>query len=469
MAIMELARGHSESAMKSERNGKAWAERKRRARAGGILTRRLPAWIEERGGKLVTIPERAAGVKRIFALATAGYGAAGIVRRLTQEGVTPFGSSGHWTRTYVALILTDRRVLGELQPRRHPDGKPDGPAIPGYFPAVVNEREWHAAQGVAARVRRTTRGRAWTPEEERLALELPVREAARKLKRSLVAIRVRKCMLARRGQEPPKPAPQRCVNVFAGLLKDPHDGGAFYVATRSSRQYGTRWRVLLNHASADGRAPARSFPFEPFERGVLSLLREVDPREVMGRADGPDETLVTAGELARVEAKIGELEAELLNGDVAALAKVLRQLEVQKRDLSEKLAAARRKAAHPLSESWGQTQSLIGAMDAARDPIDARVRLRSALRRVVESVWLLPVARGRDRLCAVQVYFRGDGHRDFLLWHRPRRQAVPGRWWARSFKDTGVPRGLDIRKHGDAARLEKLLTAVPLDGVGGVE
>jgi DNA invertase Pin-like site-specific DNA recombinase len=463
MAIMELSRGHSESAMKSERNGKAWAERKRKARAGGILTRRLPAWIEERGGKLVTIPERAAGVSRIFNLAAAGYGAAGIVRKLTEEGVPPFGASGHWSRTYVVLILTDRRALGELQPRRHPDGKPDGPAIPDYFPAVVDDAEWHAAQGVAARARRATRGRAWTPEEEQLALELPVREAARRLKRSPVAVRVHKCTMARRGQEPPKPPPKRHVNVFAGLLRDPHDGGAFYVATRSSKQYGTRWRVLLNHASAEGRAPARSFPYETFERAVLSRLREVDPREVMGETDGPDETLVLAGELARAEAKIGELEAELMNGDVAALAKVLRQLEVRKRDLAEKLTAARQKAAHPLSESWGRAQSLIGALDAAPDPVDARVRLKSALRRVVESVWVLPVARGRDRVCAVQIHFRGNGHRDYLILHRPHRRTREGAWSVRSFADAAAPGDLDLRDPDHARQLEKVLATLPVE------
>jgi DNA invertase Pin-like site-specific DNA recombinase len=463
MAIMELSRGHSESAMKSERNGKAWAERKRKAREGGVLTRRLPAWVEERGGKLVPVPGRAAVVKRIFALAAAGYGSAGIVRKLTGEGVAPFGASDHWTRTYVSMILGDRRALGELQPRRHPDGEPDGPVIPNYYPAVVGEREWNAAQGVAARVRRTPRGRAWTAEEERLALELPVREAARRLRRSPVAIRVHKCAMARRGQEPPRPAPQRHVNVFAGLLKDPHDGGAFYVATRSSRHYGTRWRVLLNHASADGRAPARSFPYETFQRAVLSMLREVDPREVMGNADAPDETLVLAGELARVEGRIGEMEAELLDGDVPALARVLRQLERQKQDLAEKLAAARQKAAHPLSESWGQARSLIGALDAAPDPADALVRLRSALRRVIESVWVLPVARGRNRLCAVRVQFRGDGHRDYLIFHRWGR-AGAGSWSARSFAAAADSGALDLRDPGHARRLEKILATLPLEG-----
>src|SRR5262245_54951240 len=60
-AALELIRGHSESAAKSMRNGAAWVRKRRAARESGeILTNVLPLWIEERGGKLVLIPERAA-------------------------------------------------------------------------------------------------------------------------------------------------------------------------------------------------------------------------------------------------------------------------------------------------------------------------------------------------------------------------------------------------------------------------
>src|SRR5262249_53272163 len=101
-AVMELSRGHGESARKSERNGAAWQEKGGCAgrqqpprRAGGrvtsALTGQLPAWVEDRGGKLVLIPERAAVVKRIFSMAAGGYGMALIVKRLTADGVPTFG------------------------------------------------------------------------------------------------------------------------------------------------------------------------------------------------------------------------------------------------------------------------------------------------------------------------------------------------------------------------------------------
>jgi DNA invertase Pin-like site-specific DNA recombinase len=474
-AIIELSRGHGESARKSERNGAAWKERRRRAREeGDFLTHRLPAWIEVRDGKRVAIPERKAAMKRIFALSAAGYGTAGISKKLTEEGVRPFGKSGHWARTYIGMILRDRRALGELQPRKS-DGTPDGDPIPDYFPAVITEEEWQAARaGAAMRQRRTGRGRRWTDTDDELVRTLSVAEAAKRLGRTRPAVRARRSALARRGNKDTRgPAGGRHVNVFSGLLLDAYDGGAYYCATRSSKLYGTRWRILLNMASTDGRAPARSFPFTTFERAVLSMLAEVDPREVLGQTRGPDEVTVLEGKLTALEGRIAELEAELESGDIPSLARRLRVEEAAKRELAAQLAEARQRAANPLSAAWGETRSLIEALDKAPDPDDARIRLRAVLRRIVDEIWLLVVPRGwggRDCLCAVQVWFAGGGqHRDYLIWHMAARSAgrkggsTPGCWWARSMATVTESGDLDLRKREHAKKLEAVLASLDLE------
>src|SRR5262249_37044857 len=124
IAVVELSRGHGESKRKSETVGGAWGAKRKARQAGegqpaknenrvngmAILTHRLPAWVEEHGGKPVLIPGAAAAVRRVFALAAAGRGAALIVKTLTAEKVPPLGPSGHWARSYVGLILKDRRV-----------------------------------------------------------------------------------------------------------------------------------------------------------------------------------------------------------------------------------------------------------------------------------------------------------------------------------------------------------------------
>src|SRR5262249_8273920 len=151
-----------------------------------------------------------------------------------------------------------------------------------------------------------------------------------------------------------------------------------------------------------------------FERSVLALLREVDVRDVVGGHEGPDDVLAIAGERAGVEAKIAEIERELLNGDVAALAKVLRQLEERKRELVAAEAEARQRAATPLDDTWEHTHSLLAALDDASDQEEARGRLRSVLNRVISEVRVLVVTRGRDRLAVAQVWFAGgDRHREY--------------------------------------------------------
>ncbi len=385
-----------------------------------MITHRLPAWVEDRDGKLHLIPERAAVVKRIFTLSANGYGLVSIIKRLTEEKVPAWGNSGAWFRSYLALVLKDRRAVGEFQPRFR-DGKPDGPPIRDYFPPVVTEDEYHAARAGAAQ-------RRHRPGEV--------------------------------GQQ---------VNIFAGLVRNARDGGN-YTATR--RKAGSSRRVLINASATEGLAKRWSFPFEPFEAAILSLLREVDPREVVGKkGDGTDVVMTLSGELARVEAKIAELEIELLNGSVAAMAKVLREQEAKKRDLGEKLAEARRNTASPLSGAWGETEALLAAIDTAPDPHDARLRLRSALRRVVESIYLLVVPRGLTRLAAVQVYFTGDGCRNYLICHRPSHHAFggdkEGHWWAKSLASAAGPDELDLRKREDAVRLAAALSSINLDELTG--
>ncbi len=428
MMMMELSRGHGESAMKSERNGKAWAEKKKAAREGGeVMTHRLPAWVEERGGKLFLIRAATTAVKRVFKLAAAGYGQSRIVRKLTADKVPAIGPSGRWVRTYVFMLLTDRRVLGEHQPRRGRSGEADGPSIPNYYPAAITQDEWDAAS------------------------------AARSGRRLDTA--------------PPRQG--KTLNLFAGLLRDARDGATYYVDTRVDRD-GGRARVLRNNrASSTAALASPTFDFNTFESAILSLLREVNPQEITGHVnESPDEVMVLSGELARVEASIAALEADLNeHGESPVLFRRLRGKEEEKRDLVARLTESRQKAAHPLSEAWGEAHSLLEVLELAPDQADARLRLRAALRRIIESIWLLVIPCGRERQCVAQIWFTGgETHRDYLITHWPAKANASARqeggWTARSFSSADVGPGqlFDLRRREDAAELEAGLLAVKLGG-----
>jgi DNA invertase Pin-like site-specific DNA recombinase len=442
IAVVELSRGHGESARKSDMVGKSWGQKKRAAQNGEpqprlahgrlegtmLLTRMLPGWLAEKGGRAVAVPERVRAVKRIFALAAAGYGHRAIVQRLEDEGVPPFGQSERWTTAYVGVILRDRRALGEHQPRVKRTGKPDGEPIPDYYPRVIDESAWLAARAGAA---------------ERFRLK------------------------GRLGS---------FVNVFQGLVTNARDGESYF-AVRRNDEGGPR-HVLMNFSHTQGRSPCYAFPLETFERGVLALLGEVDPRQVLGRDDAPDDVMIYSGELAGVEAELGEAVAFMeANGFSATIGKRVQDLEAKKRDVAAKLAEARQRAAHPLSESWGEARSLAAALDGAADALDARLRLRSALRRVVEDVRLLVVPRGRWRLAVAQVYFCGDGSRTYLLGHREARfngrdkeARKPRARLARSLAAAGLPAdALNLRKRAQVKQLEKVLAELEIEESAWVE
>jgi hypothetical protein len=517
-AVMELSRGNGESAIKSERVGSAWAEKRRRARAGEhqketkrmgagcrVLTRHLPEWIEERGGQAVEIPERAAVVKRIFALARDGYGCGRIVAKLTAEGVPAWGGSafrvaralkrlkvevsgksGHyssscplhpgqepppvltvqegpdgkaglhcsagcgegailealkltsrdlvpqWLKQYIAQILSDRRALGELQPRRH--GEPDGDPVAGYFPAVVTKKEWDAARaGAAQRVNRPGR---------------PSRHA---------------------------------VNVFVGLLKNARDGDSYIATVRSTSRGrpGGIQRLLITSASSHGRGEELSFPLDTLERAVLGMLWELNPAELLGQDTGPAEVAVLEGELARLKAKIAQLAAALEDGDIAALALKLKEKEAEQAELEARLAEARQEAATPKSRAWGEAKTLYAAQDGAPDKEDCRLRLRARLGTILEEGRLLVSSRGKDRLAAVQLFFKegvkggkAGSSRLFEILHRPpkgnKASRQPGRWWASSRRCGSA--WIDLRTaEGAALALEGLAAFNPdeLEAAGG--
>jgi len=450
MALVELMRGRDESEAKSERGEAAWTAKRQAAREGksqpprkkdGRITRsltdRLPAWVRECAGKLELIPDRAATVKYIFELAAAGYGQTRIAKKLTDEKVPAFGEnvvregskrsafSGKWLRAYIALLLRDRRVVGELVPGIR-TGKPQEP-IPGYYPAAIKEDLWNLA-------------RAGAGQRDRM----PGRKRA---------------------------GGGKFVHLFNGLLRDARDGGGFFIHYRGGRGEGGRF--LINANGFQGHTDVVTFHLDTFERAILSCLQEIDPHSILNGDAPPDETIALSAELARVEVRIGELEAELINGDVAALARVLRHLEEQKKELGARLAEARIKAAHPASESWGEAQSLIAALDKAPDPTDARMRLRSALRRIISEIVLLIVPRGGHRLCAAQVWFTsGERQRSFLI-YRPhgntRKRLNLAGWTVLSFADIATEGDFDLRRKEDVAELEQFLVDLPLNDLDGVE
>ncbi|HYT87292.1 MAG TPA: recombinase family protein, partial [Gemmataceae bacterium] len=225
-----LERAAEESERKSERVGAAWTRKKAAARGGKVMSKRLPAWVRNDGGKLVLIPEAAAAVREVFRLALSGYGIPAIIKTLTANGVPAIGTTGRWTRAYLSLLLRDRRVLGEYQPRR---GKAtDGEVIANYYPAMLTEEQWRDLRNCIGQRRRNS-GRPGKAQ----------------------------------------------VNIFKGLLRHARDGDSYIMSQRFSRSPGKptrKYAVLVNSEGDQGRARLYSIPYDGLENAVLTALREID-------------------------------------------------------------------------------------------------------------------------------------------------------------------------------------------------
>lgn len=435
VAIMELSRGHSESRMKSERVGRAWQEKKKQAAANGLMmTKRLPAWLRVEGGKIVPDAAKAATVRYIFKLARDGYGIGLIVKRLAAESVPTIGPGKFWATSYVAKILSNRAVVGECQvyTGRLGKRKPEGPPIAGYFPSIITEDEWHATKA-AMTSRKQTGGR---PSRYR-------------------------------------------VNLFSNLLHDARNGGSIVIQDKGKKGAGPRLASYRKMMRVKGAVDS-PFPMEAFETAILSQLRELNPRDVLPAGDDAvTQVLALTGKLGDVEKRLENVKAALIDGgEVGSLVDVVRALEAKRAALTEQLTVAKRQAASPLADAWGECRSLVDLISRATNKEEARMRLRSAIRRIVEGIWAVFTAKGATRIAGVRVQFAGGKHRDYIIVHKPKLGGSAGKWAkdaengkrpaktaVKSFAETGSDNDFDLRKKADAKQLATVLESIDLTAI----
>jgi DNA invertase Pin-like site-specific DNA recombinase len=437
MAVMELNRGHSESAVKSERVGAAWA--KKRADAGAKkVTRKLPGWVKAVGGegremkstqpgevRFVLDPTGIGTVRRIFDMALAGNGVHAIALALNADEVPVMGRKEfkgravRWNETVVYHVLRSRAAYGEFQPSkgrgsdRHPVGEP----IADYYPAVIDRDTFLRAQ--AALKSRTKKGSG------------------------------------RRGKH---------INLLAGLLRDARDGGSLTYKNLKNRPS----TIIPVGAKQGTGAVWSSFPATILERGIRSKLAEVKTADIAG--NNPATKRVDA--LSARKAELVELTAawEAKMDDVKIVDLVAANLSRYKGELESvnaELAEAQREAANPFGEAWGEARTLAG-MNPDEDTDELRTRIKAALRRCIESITCLFCGSKANRIAAVRVQFRSGSHREYLLIANQATSTRSARWKILSFAaranlfddatGTTLPTGFDLREPEQAARAECVLS-----------
>jgi DNA invertase Pin-like site-specific DNA recombinase len=162
ISIIEMSRAAEESGKKSFRVSQAW-QNKRNAISTQKLTRRGPAWLRLPPGQqeFEAIPERVAVIRRIFDETVSGIGAFTIACRLNDDKVPTFGKSKTWQPSSVNKIVASSAVIGEFQLHEGASGTriPYGPPIKGYFPSVISDDLFYAAQASRLSRRKVGGGR----------------------------------------------------------------------------------------------------------------------------------------------------------------------------------------------------------------------------------------------------------------------------------------------------------------------
>ncbi len=161
ISLAIMLRANEESATKSRRIRAVW-ENKRSKIETNKLTKVCPGWMsyDEDKKKFLLIDDKATVVKLIFEMCSKTCGVLGIVKYLNSNNVPEFGRGKMWYRSYLIKILNNRAVLGEFQPGTRKDGiqLPIGAPIKNYYPAVVTEDVFLAAQAAIKRRTQATRG-----------------------------------------------------------------------------------------------------------------------------------------------------------------------------------------------------------------------------------------------------------------------------------------------------------------------
>jgi DNA invertase Pin-like site-specific DNA recombinase len=431
-AIVELSRGHSESAIKSERGRACWAKKQANA-ASRIVTRKLPGWIRYDDGKLVLDREGAKAVRRTFALARDGYGASTIAKKLNSEGVPVLGKKeiaergqSHldptkrkkrtvlWSAAVVWHILRSRATIGEYVPYRKRRDDSGGKPVHNYYPAVIDEGTFHCVQAAIARRGKVGRGR--------------------------------------RGKH---------INLFAGLLVDARDGGALsYWHTRVAPA------TLISVNAKEGRgAEWTSFPAAPFEEAILSRLVEIKPSDIQGDSNEGRKVELTASRLAEIDTLIGlwtnKMDDQAIVDTVAAK---LAELGARRKSTAAELAEAQRDAASPAPETWGEFRSLAAML---KNPsYELRMKVQAALRRSLDNVYCVFVRRGSYALGGAVIYFQGGTRRSYTIIHRRSRAGNhPAATWCGSIRHpSGLPFNMEgLKDPDDVESVRQFLDNYPQD------
>jgi DNA invertase Pin-like site-specific DNA recombinase len=347
-------------------------ERRKQLREGKrpILSAKGPSWLRWDGERWVEArPGAFAAIRYIFERTVEGTGQRQLLADLVQR-FKPLGTSGRWNGSFISKVLNDRAVLGEFHPKeaRVPT---EGGTIEGYYPRVIEDKLFERAKAV------------------------------------------------RKAKEKMKGPNGLFVNLFTGLVVNALDGSVCQLQTTHARQAKYTQRRLVSQAHKEKQAGADplTIPLPEFEDAVLRYLNEINAADLEHR-DETNELRAAQQELTAVVGRRAELVAALESpggGSVAALQNALGKLDTRRAELLDAMRAieARSSTAAPLAQARSVMAKLAQASGDELHKL--RLRLRSYLADLVESIHVKAEKHYGRIWCAIQLNYRGGKFRSLMF------------------------------------------------------
>jgi DNA invertase Pin-like site-specific DNA recombinase len=374
--LVIFQRAYEESQTKSRRIREAM-KKKLEANGGKPVLTRGPAWLQWdklTGWKMRE--DKAAIVRRIFRLATDGYGVRAIATELNRDKI-PAWRGGLWDVSTIRHVLTNRNVIGELQ--THANRKTKLDPVPHYYPAVIEEQTFLNARA---------------------------------------AIRGRAHARGPRGSE--------VVNLFQGLLKNARDGYTMGTNRRSKKRSGKTTLYLMSLGRTKKGVGAFScFPYDALERAFLTFVRELKETDLLPVSANRLVDQITARnvEISTLDAQLADVKEQYLANpkskfllDVAGTLEKTREAAVLALDQLK----AEQDSINP--STVDETKSLVRLLETTTgDDLTAlRRKLQARIRLLVSEMWIC-VAKTKNStgrlmsVAVVQAFFRCGGGKWLLI------------------------------------------------------
>lgn len=340
----------------------------------------VPTWLNRVGSKedgysFEVIEEHADAIRYAFQRTIQGIGGTTLTKELNEK-YKPFRTSKSFNKTFVRNLIRDRAVTGEYTPHViDEEGKrvPDGDPIPDFYPEIIDEKTWQAANG---------------------SMDNRFRE---------------------RG------ASKDFINLFTGLTHFPKDECPAHVYTFTMKRSGDKratYRRFKGYKHTQGiqGATTATIDVANFEKVFLQFLTEVDVSVFSQEEIDTVELQATQGQLTRKRKRLKELTAGLTD-DKKSVPELVAAIEVVKSEINTLADKVRvmTKGAHSPRDAAKRLKSLA---ELEHTP-ENRQRLREAIKQVISRIDFAPVKMGTRKrdpiLTRCEITFKNGSRRSIVM------------------------------------------------------